>query len=169
MISNGSRPQGRVTRCVPIGKPRPAFGGHRKSAAADRLWQNPIIHALLMGCLVATLRAAPLRPNVDYVEGEVIVTFKESLNLEAAKTSLDTHQLEWAKHFATLSRHRQKHSGLVRGQNRTTAELITELQNDPSVETAEPNYVRRPSEAVPDDPLFPQLWAFRNTGQTING
>lgn len=159
----------RAIPCVLFVRAAWAIGAHRTTRSARPRWQGLFVCALLVGCLGSTLRAAAPQPGPGYVEGEVIVTFRQSLNLEAVRTSLSAHQLQFAKHFALLSRHRQKQCGLVRATNRTTADLIAELTNDPSVEVVEPNYVRRPLEATPDDPLFPQLWGLRNLGQTVNG
>ena len=128
-----------------------------------------LVRLLASACLISGLDAAALELSGDYVEGEVLVTFKASVNLEAARAALNAHQLKFAKHFDLLSDHRRKHTGLVRAVPRTTLDLISELQNDPSVEVVEPNYVRRPFGGAPNDPLFPQLWGLRNTGQTVNG
>jgi len=108
-------------------------------------------------------------PTTEYVEGEALLTFKESVNLEAAKQALNAHNLNFAKHFSSISQHSGKNIGLVRSKNRTTAQLIAELSHDPSVEVAEPNFVRRFFAAAPNDTFFPQLWGLRNTGQSVNG
>ena len=50
----------------------------------------------------------------------------------------------------------------------STAAALADLEGDPSVVWAEPNRYRQPA-GVPDDPLFPQLWAQQNLGQTVNG
>jgi subtilisin family serine protease len=107
-------------------------------------------------------------PSQDYVEGDVIVTFKSSITLAAAQQALAGHSLNFKKHFAGLSRHTGKHSGLVHDGKRTTAQLIAELSRDPAVEVAEPNYLRWVS-SVPNDALFTNLWAMRNLGQPVNG
>ncbi len=122
---------------------------------------------LLLSPMAWSAPAAP--PTARYVEGEAIVTFKPSASFDAAQRALKGHSLEFARHFGFLSRHRGRESGLVRAHNRTTAQLIAELSADPTVEIAEPNYLRRISGAAPNDPLFSQLWALQNTGQTLNG
>ena len=112
----------------------------------------------------------PAYPAATYVESEAIVTFKEQAQLTAAQQTLRSHSLTLAKHYALLSAHRHKHTGLVRDTSRTTAALIAELSNDPLIETAEPNYLRWTSASQPpNDPLFPQLWALQNTGQAVLG
>jgi subtilisin family serine protease len=123
--------------------------------------------------LSLTVSGAPTdssHPDQAYVEGEVIVTFKPPVTLNAARQALGNHSLPLTKHYAELSRHRGRHSGLVRAKNRTTAELIAELSQDPAVETAEPNYLRWVTGGpAPNDALFTNLWGLRNTGQLVNG
>jgi len=121
--------------------------------------------------LSLTVIGAPANSNHPaqaYVEGEVIVTFKPPVSLNAAQQALGDHSLALTKHFAGLSRDRGRHSGLVRAKNRTTAELIAELSRDPAVETAEPNYLRWVT-GVSNDTLFTNLWGLQNTGQSVNG
>lgn len=51
-------------------------------------------------------------------------------------------------------------------QNMTVAEALAALKNSPDVEFAEPNYIYRLHETIPDDTHFPLLWNMHNTGQT---
>ena len=125
---------------------------------------------LILGLTVSGAWADTSHPAQEYVEGEVIVTFRPSVTLNAAQQVLGNHSLALTKHFAGLSRDRGRHSGLVRAKNRTTAELIAELSQDPAVETAEPNYLRWVTGGpVPNDTLFTNLWGLRNTGQLVDG
>ena len=103
-----------------------------------------------------------------YVEGEVLVTFKPTVDTRGAEAAMARRSLAVAQRFDRLSRHRGKVSALVREKNRGTARLLAELKADPSVETAEPNYLRHVS-AASGDPNFGRLWGLRNTGQTVNG
>ena len=113
------------------------------------------------------LNASPAQP--EYVEGEVIVTLKGSVTLDASRKALGRHSMAMSKHFGALSKKRGRDSGLVRVKGRSTADLIAELKNDPSVETVEPNYVRHVFGSAPNDALFVQMWALSNTGQAVNG
>ncbi len=124
---------------------------------------------LALSLTVVCGSAAQKHPAEKYVEGDVIVTFKPSVALSTAQQTLAGHSLGWQKHFAALSRQRGKETGLVHAKNRTTAQLISELSRNPAVETVEPNYLRWVSGAPPDDPLFTDLWALKNTGQLANG
>src|SRR6266702_3325794 len=113
---------------------------------------NPRILAL-----AAALLAAGWLPSAsaaeEYVEGEVIVTFKPPIGLSASTQTLGKHGLSLAKHFPLLSQHRGRQTGLVRMKGRRTADLIAELRADPTVETAEPNYIRHIYAQPPNDPL----------------
>jgi hypothetical protein len=123
-------------------------------------------------CLAAILITALIvstSQGAEFVEGEVIVTFKPAINLESAKRTLDGRALPMARRFAYLSDRRHQQMGLVRVKGRSTAQLIEELKRDPSIETVEPNYIRRLTAQLPDDTLFSDLWALQNTGQTVNG
>ena len=106
----------------------------------------------------------------EFVEGEAIVTFRESVDLGSAGKVLAAHSLAFTKHFALLSERRHRHTGLVRAKGQSTASLIARLQQEPTIEVAEPNYLRWTSSgSPPNDPLFPQLWGLQNTGQAVNG
>ena len=108
-------------------------------------------------------------PTNEFVEGEALVTFKSAATLGDARRALNAHRLDFEKHFNSVSERAGRHIGLVRSKNHSTAQLIAELSRDPSVETAEPNFIRHPFANIPNDTLFPQLWALRNTGQSVNG
>jgi len=128
-----------------------------------------IVGAVLALSLVGiTGEADASHPATAYVEGEVLVGFKDSVDFATTRTVLRAHGLAWARHFEWLSEHIHRHSGLVRAKDRTTAALIDELKRDSMIEMVEPNYFRWTS-ALPNDLDFPQLWALQNTGQAING
>jgi subtilisin family serine protease len=124
---------------------------------------------MILSLMIVGVLAGANHPATEYVEGDVIVTFKASVAPTAAQQMLAAHSLVFVKHFAELSRHRGKETGLVRAKNRTTVELIAELSRDPAVETAEPNYLRWITSAPPNDAYFTNLWALQNTGQPVNG
>ena len=116
-------------------------------------------------CLVSDVLGA-----TNYVEGEVIITFKPSAGLMSTEGMPGHRQMKFTRRFNALSQKRGRQFGVVRGTNQTTAALIAELQQDPSVETVEPNYLRRVTGSVPpNDPFVPEMWGLQNTGQGVNG
>ena len=117
--------------------------------------------------LVLAFAAGPAVAADAYVEGEVLVTWQPATTLDGAKASAGRHGAEMKEHFAWLSEHHHKVMGLVRSGSRTTAEMIKELQADPDVLAAEPNYIRHVSALQPNDTYYGNLWGLNNTGQTI--
>lgn len=125
---------------------------------------------LLCGLVLAAMLCSRASAKEDeYVEGEVILTFKPSVTNTNAAATLKRHALGGLnRRFDGLARKRQRVLGMVRDHSRKTADLIQELKNDPDIESAEPNYLRRISAAVPDDADFSKLWGLSNTGQSVN-
>lgn len=125
----------------------------------------------MLACAVVAwaLHTTPARAADDYVEGEVLITFKSGVATETAKAALGRKSLGLTQKFDRLSQRRQRVAGMVREKKRTTKELIDDLKQDPTVETVEPNYLRHISAVTTSDPDFPKLWGLQNTGQTLNG
>src|SRR5437016_1539697 len=111
----------------------------------DHLRLTAILSLVAGGCLIASPLAA-----ANYVEGEALVTFKDSITLQAATNALSKHQFGLAKHFRAISQSSGRHIGLVRKQGSTTAQIINELQRDPAVLIAEPNFLRHPFATLPN-------------------
>lgn len=111
---------------------------------------------------------ASAQEPVDYVEGEVLITFKATTSRRNAEATLQKRALRFERHYNELSSRRKRPTGLVRNRNKKTHELIRELQQDPDVESVEPNYLRW-IKATPNDIRFNEQWALKNTGQAING
>ena len=132
----------------------------RASGVGRALW--PLACVLMLGLPARTAAADA------YVEGEVIVTYRASATLATAKTAAVRHAAKFDHHFAWLSNHRQQVMGVVRASGKSTAALIKDLQGDPEVLTAEPNFIRHVSSLQPNDAYYPNLWGLNNTGQTVN-
>ncbi|MEI6674376.1 MAG: S8 family serine peptidase [Verrucomicrobiota bacterium] len=121
--------------------------------------------AMALGLLGGQATAAG---GADYVEGEALVIFKQGTNAASARKSSARHKLDTVRDFESFS-HLRVHCH-VRSATQSTAALIVELQSDPDVELAEPNFRRRLTGATaPNDADFSKLWALRNTGQSVNG
>ena len=109
-------------------------------------------------------------PAPDYVEGEALVRFRASATLAAANEAAGKHGLTLARHFAWLSAHEGQVIALVRSPTLSTSALLAELNAEPAIALAEPNYLRWTTDLrTPNDPKFGQLWGLQNTGQPVNG
>jgi subtilisin family serine protease len=124
---------------------------------------STVAQALLIAGLVQGMSAA----ETNYVEGEVLVIFKPGFGTDAAKAALGRRALELDRHYRNISGRSGRVAGLVKSNGLSTAALIARLKADPEVETVEPNYLRRCSSVIPNDPDFPALWGLTNTGQTV--
>ncbi len=93
-----------------------------------------------------------------YVEGEVIVKFK------------DGHRVTGALHRATGATVIRRFTMIPEIEvirlphGMSVKEGIIKYMSDPSVEYAEPNYIKKIT-IIPDDTYFNQQWALFNTGQ----
>ena len=88
-----------------------------------------------------------------YREGELLVKFRSGV---VTASSLKTHQVLGAtslKRFTLVPN--LEHVRLSGGLS--VRDAIIKYMEDPAVEYAEPNYIKRVS-SVPDDPLFSQQW-----------
>ena len=134
-----------------------------------RIFQGSVSTLMMLAMVTCKGGVGSSHPAEEYIEGDVIVTFKPSIAPVAARLALTGHSMGWQKRFDQFSQRWGKESGVVHVPNRTTAALIAELSRDPAVETAEPNYLRWVTTASPNDSCFSNLWALKNTGQTVNG
>jgi len=97
-----------------------------------------------------------------YVAGEVLVKFKPVFSAQDRTATVA------ARGHAVLANLNQPGWVQVKvGTGQTMTQVLAAYQNDPSVEYAQPNYIYHTT-AVPNDTQYGQLWAFKNTGQTVN-
>lgn len=122
------------------------------------------LHAVLLAGPASPASALPTAPGKiagAYVPGEVLVQFRAGAAARGRTASLAAagHSL-----LATLDGR-----GLVRAQvapGQTVAQAVAAYASDPAVEWAQPNFVYHVT-AAPDDPGYPYLWGWKNTGQTV--
>lgn len=97
----------------------------------------------------------------NYLPGEILVKFKPSIAAQAREATVaamsNTIQSELNQGWA--------HVKLGSGQ--TVTQALAAYRGNPTVEYAQPNYIYHAA-AVPSDPQYAQLWAFKNNGQTVN-
>ena len=126
------------------------------------------VSALVMTGGAGASRATVVAP--DYVEGEVLVQFRGAETWDSVQLTATLHGLELARRFEWLSAHQGRVMCLLRSPTQTTAALIAELSQDPTVALVEPNHLRWTTDMrIPNDPRFVQLWGLQNTGQSVNG
>jgi thermitase len=113
-------------------------------------------HACALVALAALGAAAPSAPAALAVKGELIVRFeKGATKSERAEARRETHvKLDEALPIKGMQLVR-----VARGTTVRAADRALERQED--VLYAEPNFVASP-DAVPNDPLFGQLWGLDN-------
>jgi subtilisin family serine protease len=120
---------------------------------------------LWAACACALVLAAPAQAEISepHVPGEVIVQFERGASGADRSAARDGSGTEPAEGLGSPGLQ------LVEATDGdSVARTIRELEADPAVEFAEPNFVDKVS-AIPEDPEFPSLWGLNNTGQTVNG
>jgi subtilisin family serine protease len=128
--------------------------------------------AALFGVVLALIdqvAAVPAAPSISmavtagsYVAGEVLVKFKPLYSAQHRQSAVAIHGHAV---LADLNQPGWVQVKIAAGQ--TMAQALAAYQNDPDVETVQPNYIYRAT-AVPNDTQYGQLWAFKNNGQTIS-
>jgi subtilisin family serine protease len=112
--------------------------------------------ALAMGPVTAMAQ-----PPSEAVPGELVVQFERGVE---ASTRAGLRQGADVTAVRAMRRPGQQLLQVQAGGS--VASAIRELEADPRVAYAEPNYIYRAS-AVPNDEFFSVLWGLRNTGQTM--
>ena len=145
-------------------RPASLSGGRREIPRGIAL---VIISLLVLTPLLAA--ASNVAPD-PYVEGEVLVKYRQAMETSAVRQAAARQPAELVEHFQVLSKRMGGTYACLRSTNLTTMALIARLRADPSVEIAEPNYIRRLWDMrAPNDTYFARLWGLHNTGQAVNG
>src|SRR5262245_31317224 len=133
----------------------------------DRPSRRILLAAALASALVAAAVASaansghPARTPAA-VPGSIIVGFKANVTAKGRAGVLNAVDARPTKRFAQID------STVVSVAPADTSWTISALENDPRVAYAEPNFIVRASDVVPNDPSFTQEWGLNNTGQTVN-
>lgn len=106
--------------------------------------------------------------ELNYIEGEVIVKYKEDrIDLDNKISSIRLWGLHKEFDLITLDRTETVNTELV-SANSTTEELIGELVNDPNVESAQPNYQYKTLKINTNDTHKDELWGLHNEGTVVD-
>jgi thermitase len=131
-----------------------------------------LFRSFVLAALVATVMtimpgrafSAPLAPGgaAAYVPGEVLVKYTPSSTLQERKASIAAQGNTF---MADLNMGGWTRVRTAAGQ--TVDDAIAAYQGDPNVESVQPNYIYHIT-AVPNVSQYGQLWAYKNTQQTID-
>ncbi len=133
----------------------------------------PLAIFLICGTLV--FAGGPKRrillPGADapkpYADSEVLVKFKEGVDLAAVNKFAAGQSLVLIKQFGLLSKMKGQQIVHLKSTKKIDALVLANaLSSDPSVEYAHPNY-RRELAATPNDTYYSSLWGMHNIGQTL--
>jgi len=131
--------------------------------------RSEVFRVGLLLCFFLSASFAGAVPT-EYVDGEVIVTFKPTADLNIARGVAASHSLRFVKQFKHLSERQHRVYAHLRSQTASTLEIMERLAQDPAVATVEPNYIRRFCDMrPPNDADFQQLWGLQNAAQSVNG
>ncbi len=107
---------------------------------------------LLAALAAAALFSASTAGAATYVPGEVIVKYRDGTS------GVVQRDVEQATGTETLLEAPGGTAQLGIDDGDSVRETVEELQSDPSVAYARPNYVARASAFTPNDPAFPRQW-----------
>jgi subtilisin family serine protease/uncharacterized protein (DUF2141 family) len=101
----------------------------------------------------------------QYVPGELIVKFRDAAS---AATIAAVHSAAGGRTHKIFSAGTSRLHHLKLNPGVVVEDAVSQYQQSPAVEYAEPNYLYQAS-MIPNDPQFTSLWGLHNTGQTVNG
>ncbi len=128
---------------------------------------SSIVPALATPVRFSAREKAPTTEMPDYKPGEVIVKYKK--NTSAASQARIKKDVGVKKTIKKLDiKSKQDAQLLELKQNVDVEDAVFDLEKEPLVEYAEPNYLAK-STFTPNDPSLANQWGFNNTGQTIIG
>ena len=96
-----------------------------------------------------------------YVTGELLVKYRPSVRAAASEYFRSRWSISTIRSFKRIGVQR-----LQLPKDMTVEEALKIYHNDPSVEYAEPNYLRYATARIPNDTFFSSLWGLNNPGDT---
>lgn len=106
-------------------------------------------------------------PKVGKIPGELVVEFRPSTGSAIANIDSTSQRIR-SRHNGTVRNQRVRNSNVrtVAVPKGDEATVITDLENDPNVESVEQDSYASIL-GVPNDPKFPEQYGFLNTGQEV--
>ena len=97
--------------------------------------------------------------GIQYVSDQVLVKFKSSVTEEIREAAIASYQSTTLKKISGLNVYH-----LQIPEDISVEEMIYLFEQNPDVEYAEPNYIRRLAQVTPNDPFFTDQYALYNPG-----
>jgi len=109
--------------------------------------------------------------KLDYVPGEIIVKYKPTqINLKNSSGIAKAKTFAAAKNLDKEEDIKQSNLSVLKIRDgKTVEDKVAELNNDPNVEYAQPNFQYYPLTINTNDTYKTSLWGLDNTGQNVNG
>jgi len=121
-----------------------------------------LVVMLMLFFVISPAQAVAAGSGKDYVPGQVLVKYKAVTTAAVRSRALRAVGAQPMQHFNQFDVQQVRLPAGV-----SVEATVRQLEADPSVEFAEPNY-RRYFRLIPNDPAFTQQWGLQNTGQLIN-
>ncbi len=129
-----------------------------QSAKKPAIWITAFICLFVSSRWAFADRSNQSPKKATYVHGELLVKYRASARRAALEDSQRQGEGSVLRTFRSIG---VRHLRLPEGM--TVKEALEIYQDDPDIEYAEPNYVRRASLA-PNDPDFGKLWGLQRVG-----
>jgi len=125
--------------------------------------KNPSILLALFLLFYPISVLAGKTPTAPYAPGELLVKFRQDISTPRATSIHRSLGFKAVDRLKTIPIYR-----IEVPHGWSVEEAISLYSANPNVEYAEPNYIRRAFQTIPDDPYFGKLWGLHNAGQEVN-
>jgi subtilisin family serine protease len=101
----------------------------------------------------------------NFVEGEILVVFKQGVKIAAVNAIAHSFSMNILRTYPAIAQVQGKETVHLKSSDRSTVQMIREMEKLPEVESVSPNFKRQICDTVPNDSQFTDLWGLHNTGQ----
>lgn len=109
------------------------------------------------------IKKEPPKIKAKFVEGEILVRFKQNTKVQAQQSIIANHGGSSVKSISKI----MKVSKVKLQLGDDVSAAVEAYKSNPNIEHAQPNYIYY-ANALPNDTSFSQLWGLKNTAQTIS-
>ena len=107
----------------------------------------------------------------NYVEGEILIKYKDTkIDLNTSSGRAIALNFNNSKSLEKKEELKNNNISVLRIKDTKTVEQkISELKNNPNIDSVQPNFQYYPTEITTNDANKDLLWGLDNTGQSVNG